>query len=353
MRIRNFVLPGLTTLLALSNVALSQTIQSTVLTDRIYRGDGVIDLLKNISGNNLSSYFNQTGGLLLLGADINEDASGNESNKSMGVAIKAAQLAIKTTAGDFTFSNFFTGTTAMLRAAGSTTASSYYTMFGQGGSSQITGTGPTDISRFDDVMWFENVAVTGAITSAKLRITLLDTPTSRPTAAESFFDFSGGFEEFALFSKADAVLIESANLGTTDAPSGINYVTNPVNAVTAIQTAIAANPPTDTNTGTGTGPGTSTGTPTDAGSTAGTGTGTSTDSGSTAGTGTGTSTDSGATAGTDTGSGTGSTGSATGAPSPTPVSAPPAAPAPPFAALASMGVLVLWKKRNQLKTKNA
>ena len=210
-------------LLLFSSPAGAQQIVSRTLTDAIYRGDGVIDLLKDVSGDQLTKYFNQTGGLLLLGADINEDNSGNESRSSLGIAIKQAQLSINTTAGDFTFGDFYTSTTAMLREAGGKTSAKYYTMFGQGGSSQLTGKSGFDLSSFDDVLWLEKIAFTGTILRAELRITFLETLRSRSSDAESFFDFSGGFEDFALLSAADAVLLEEAAIGTADAPPGVAY----------------------------------------------------------------------------------------------------------------------------------
>jgi hypothetical protein len=228
-------IPG-SCLLLLSSLAGAQDIVSRTLTDAIYRGDGVINLLKDISGSQLTQYFNQTGGLLLLGADVNEDNSGNESSTSLGVAIKQVQLSISTTDGDFTFGDFYTSTTAMLREAGGTTSSEYYTMFGQGGSSQLTGTTGFNLSSFDDVLWLEQIMLTGTITRAELSITFLETPNSRTSGAESFFDFSGGFEDFALLSTADAVLLEEADIGTADAPSGVTYTTT-VSATTAINAA--------------------------------------------------------------------------------------------------------------------
>ncbi len=292
--------PGLIQLLLLALPCLShaQEIESQSLSAKIYRGAGVINLLNDISANSLANYFNQTGGLLMLGADVNENASGNESNPSVGVAIKQAQLSIRTTAGDFTFKDFFTSTSAMLRESGSTTALEYSTLFGQGGSSQITGTGSLDIAKFDDVMWFKNVAFNGSITSATLSITFLPTPNQNATAAESFFDFSGGFEEFALFNAADAALVEAGNIGMADAPSDIKYETQSGVAGAIAQAAPAVPPSTSTKSGA------STGLPADSSSM-------------------------------------------------TPVSAPPAAPAPPLVALASMGCLLLWKNRKQPTAKNA
>lgn len=231
-------------LMLLSSLAGAQEIVSRTLTDAIYRGDGVINLLKDISGNELTQYFNQSGGLLLLGADINENNSGNESSTSQGVAIKQVQLSISTTDGDFTFSDFFTNTTAMLREAGSTTSSEYYTMFGQGGSSQLTGAGGFNLATFDDVLWLEQIFLTGTITRAELSITFLETPTSRPTEAESFFDFSGGFEDFALLAMADAILLEEAAIGMADAPSEVEYSVTTTSVIDAINAAVP--PPEDT-----------------------------------------------------------------------------------------------------------
>jgi hypothetical protein len=240
----------------------AQEVVSRKLSDAIFRGDGVINLLNNISGSELTQYFNQTGGLLLLGADVNEDNSGNESSTSLGVAIKQVQLSISTTAGDFSFGDFYTSTTAMLREAGSTTSSEYYTMFGQGGSSQITGSGAFDLSSFDDVMWLENIMLTGTITRAELSITLLTTPSSRTSSSESFFDFSGGFEQFALLATADAVLLEEADIGVAAAPTGVTFT--PTETVT--EAIVAAAPTTttvDTTTTTPTDTTTTTTTPVD------------------------------------------------------------------------------------------
>ncbi len=234
-------------LLLLSSLAGAQDIVSRTLTDAIYRGDGVINLLKDISGSQLTQYFNQTGGLLLLGADVNEDNSGNESSNSLGVAIKQVQLSISTTAGDFTFGDFHTSTTAMLRAAGGTTSAEYYTMFGQGGSSQLTGTTGFNLSSYDDVLWLEKIMLTGTINRAELSITFLETPNSRASSAESFFDFSGGFEDFALLSAADAVLVEEADIGMAAAPSGVTYSTTE-SATEAIVAAAPTSTPTSTST---------------------------------------------------------------------------------------------------------
>ncbi len=292
--------------------ARAQTVESRALTDKIHRGEGVINLMNNISGSALAKYFGQTGNMLLLGVDVNEDNSGNESSKSLGVAIKDAQLKLTTTAGDFTFKDFLTSTTAVLRETATSTPGTYYTMFGQGGSSQITGSGTFDISRYDDVMWFDNINFTGDILAATLSVKFLDTPPSKssPNASEQFFDFSGGFEDFALFSVADSVLIENANLGVAEAPAGTSFATAP-SVTTAIEQNLASGGGASGGAGTG-----------DAGGSSVPGETTDTTGGGIAG-------------------GAGD------------IVSPPAAPAPPVVIVGIMAALLLWKQRSFLLPKNA
>lgn len=200
------------------------TVVSQALTDAIYRGSGVIDLLKDVSGDQLASFISEGDGRLLLGVDVNEDNSGNENSDSLGVAIESIQLAITTSDGDFTFTDFFTSTTALLQKAGESGASEFYTLFGQSGSSQITGSGTFNLSTFDDVLWIETNDLSGAITGAKLTVTFLETQKgTQATSADSFFDFSGGFEDFALLNAVDAAMLESANIGTDSAPADLVY----------------------------------------------------------------------------------------------------------------------------------
>lgn len=212
---------------------------STALTDKIYQGTGVIDLLKDTTSTALAQYLGANG-RLLLGVDVNENASGNESSTSQGVAIKSVQLLITTSQGSFSFSDIFTNTTALLTEAGSSTARTYNTLFGQGGSSQITGsTTGFDLSRFDDVVEIRNVAVSGDITSARLVVNFLDTGGSRTDNA-SFFDFSGGFEDFALLAPVDAQVLETAAIGTAGAPSGVTYSATTVSSTYYTEPSAAA-----------------------------------------------------------------------------------------------------------------
>ncbi len=194
----------------------------TVLTDVINKGDGVIDVFKDVTGAELQQYLG--GETLYLGVDLNEAASGNESSTSVGVAIKEMELVLQTTNGDISYTEFFTNTSAMIQEQGAAQAQEYYTLFGNAGGNTITSaTSGFDISTFDDVIEFRNIQVSGEITGAQLRVTFLDTAASGGEN-ETFFDYSAGFEQFAILSSADATTLDAANIGLgADAPANISY----------------------------------------------------------------------------------------------------------------------------------
>jgi hypothetical protein len=193
----------------------------TVLTDVINRGDGVIDVFKDVSGAELQQYLG--GESLYLGVDLNEAASGNESSTSVGVAIKEMELILQTTNGDISYTEFFTNTSAMIQEQGAAQAQEYYTLFGNAGGNTITSsTSGFDISTFDDVIEFRSIQVSGEITGAQLRVTFLDTAATGGEN-ETYFDYSAGFEEFAILTSTDAAALEAANIGLGDAPASISY----------------------------------------------------------------------------------------------------------------------------------
>jgi hypothetical protein len=193
----------------------------SVLTDNIKNGDGVIDIFKDATGAELEEYLQS--GTLYLGVDLNEAASENESSTTAGVAIKEMELIIRTTEGDFSYTEFYTNTTAMILEEGTTEAQEYNTLFGSAGGSDITGsTSNFNLSAFDDVIILENIQFDGEIIGADLRVTFLDTANAGEN--ESFFDYSAGFEEFAILSSTDATTLDSANIGLGDAaPANISY----------------------------------------------------------------------------------------------------------------------------------
>jgi len=193
----------------------------TVLTDTIKNGDGVIDIFTDATGAELEEYLQSE--TLYLGVDLNEAASGNESSTSAGVAIKEMELIITTTEGDFSFTEFYTNTTAMIQESGTTGTQEYNTLFGSAGGSDITGsTSNFDLSVFDDVITLDNIRFEGEITGATLRVTFLDTANTGEN--ETFFDYSAGFEQFAILASADAAVLDAADIGLGDAaPANISY----------------------------------------------------------------------------------------------------------------------------------
>jgi hypothetical protein len=195
---------------------------STRLSDTVNSGTGTINLLKDISGADLARQITSTG-KLLFGMDINENASGNETASSIGVALQSVELTVTTTTGTYHFSNFATNSTAVLSKAGTSGLNTYSTLFGQTGSSQLTSTSKDfDLSVFDDVLVLNNVSFTGDVISASMQVQLLNTGNSK-AANDTFFDFSGGYEDMALLSAADAYALESAGIGVADAPGDVTY----------------------------------------------------------------------------------------------------------------------------------
>ncbi len=193
------------------------------LSDRVRQGEGTIDLLRNIGSGDLASYFNQEG-QLYLAVDLNETVSGLATRDSIGVAIQHMELVLQTTAGTYTFSDFFTTTTAMIVAAGETEASEFYTLFGRTGSSGLTGrTGDSALDRYDDVVEIRDVVFEGEILAATVYVKFLDTADTGRNTTEEFFQYSNGFEEFALIGRTEAVLLETAGYGVTEAPEGLVF----------------------------------------------------------------------------------------------------------------------------------
>ena len=223
---------------------------STRLTDTVKSGTGSINLLKDISGAQLAQQISSSG-KLFFGMDINENASGNENSNSIGVALQSVELTVTTTTGTYRFSNCATNTTAVLSQAGSSGLNTYHTLFGQIGSSQLTsGSTGFDLGAFDDVLVLNNVAFTGDVLSATMSLRLLDTGSSR-AANDTFFDFSGGYEDLALLNMADAYALESANIGVAGAPSGVTYsTTTPVITAAEVAAGTTTNSTTGGNTST-------------------------------------------------------------------------------------------------------
>lgn len=223
---RGWLCAALLSLTGLASTAQAQI--PTVLTDKIYQGSGTINLLKDVSAEALQAYLKQNSGAL-LGVDLNENPVGNETKDSVGLAIKNVELVLTTTTGTTTFRDFYTSTTAKITEAGSAAPQEYYTLFGRSGSSSLNGgTSDFDPSRLEDVLEIRNVAFSGTLVGAQLKVTFLQTATSKADNNESFFDFSSGPEDFALIDQATAQVIEKAAAGLATAPSSIAFTTEPI-----------------------------------------------------------------------------------------------------------------------------
>lgn len=193
----------------------------TILTDTIKSGSGSIDIMQDVTGSELDGALSE--GTLYLGVDLNEDASGLEKSTSQGVAIKEVELVLTTTDGTFTFNTFYTNTTAMIQEQGALDTNEYHTLFGQTGSSQISSaTEGFDLSTFDDVIEIQDISYTGDILDAQLNVTFLDTD-KKAGDNESFFDYSAGFEDFAILSETDAQTLDNADIGLADSPTTVTY----------------------------------------------------------------------------------------------------------------------------------
>lgn len=212
-----------TALLAIAGSAQAQI--STRLSDTVSKGRGTINLLKNMSADQFQKQVSSSGNLFFA-MDVNENNSGNENRASAGVALERVELVVKTTTGDYKFTKFSTSTSALLKGSGDDDgkdSKSYYTLFGQAGSSDITSsTKSFDLGSFDDVLSLQNIKFDGEVLSAQMDVRLLDTGNGRDENS-SFFDFSGGFEDMALLSPEDAQILEKANIGMSGVPKTVTF----------------------------------------------------------------------------------------------------------------------------------
>jgi hypothetical protein len=191
----------------------------TALKDKIKQGSGHIDVLEDVSALELANYLSSSGGLT-LGVDLNEATNGLESWDSVGVAIKDITLSLQTTAGSYSFSDFYTNTTANILDAATGVASDFYTLFGSAGSNQINNS-TTDFSGVDDVISIDNVAFEGGILSAGLDISFVDT--SGSGSNETFFDYSAGGEKFAIILASEGAAADAASPAVANAPAAISF----------------------------------------------------------------------------------------------------------------------------------
>ena len=189
----------------LSGLTSNATIP-TELKDTIKKGSGSIDLLRNVTSPELEAYLK--GGTMSLGIDINEASKGAETPTMQGIAIKDLELVLQTARGQMTFDNFYTNTSATILETGSQSTQTFSTAFGRTGSNGITSSG---FFNLDDVIYVSGIDLNGAsITGAEIRINFVETA-SNAGFNEEFFDYSAGFEDFAILDDATAQKIEASS----------------------------------------------------------------------------------------------------------------------------------------------
>ncbi|MBB2487053.1 LruC domain-containing protein [Mitsuaria sp. WAJ17] len=206
----------------------AQTASSQRLADTIQsNGRGTINLMMGTGNTPLSAaqletlrleHFDASSGTpryyLSLGVDVNENNKGLETSTSQGVSIASVSLTVQWPGITRTYTSYRSATQALIMPAGSSSRQRYYTLLGEGGSSRITGSNAIQ-NQYDSTLdIFVPDSLAGAL-SATLSIQLLDTNKNKPVAEpESFYDYSGGFEDLALLNRDDAYYL-NAVLPTT------------------------------------------------------------------------------------------------------------------------------------------
>lgn len=239
---------------AVSPVVHAQTAPASVrLADVIKSsGSGRIDLMR-ASGNvpiaaaaleayRLDHVDTSTGEprhYLALGIDVNENNKGMEQSTAQGITIAAVTLTVVRPTGTTTYTGFRTATRALVAPAGSTTRASYATALGEGGSSRITARNAIQ-AQFDSTLDLFVPDRLDDASSAVLEIRLLAVNTALGDP-ESFYDFSGGFEDLALLDRADAYYLNVS----VPAESAFRQLAPAVDVVSGIVSNDTAPPPAD------------------------------------------------------------------------------------------------------------
>lgn len=182
-------------------------------------GKGNIDVLKTkqvttLSGPDLEAFRAESadGKTLSFVVDVNENASGLETSRAMGVAIKSARLDVVRGSVTTPYSHFWTETQALIAEKaetqaliaekGTTGRKLWYTLLGDSGSNEITGRKIVN-TVYDSTLKFEVTDSLATATQVTLIIELLDTDASLGDP-ENFHDYTGGFEDLALITQAQA-----------------------------------------------------------------------------------------------------------------------------------------------------
>lgn len=141
--------------------------------------------------------------------DVNENASGLETARAQGVAVKSAKLVVVAPGvANVEYSHFWTETRALIAEASDPTHTRklWYTLLGDAGSNEIAGR-KIGNTVYDSTLKFEVTGTLSTATSVTLVIELLKTDSSFGDP-ENFYDYSGGFEDMALITKSTAKVFD-------------------------------------------------------------------------------------------------------------------------------------------------
>lgn len=175
-------------------------------------GRGVINVFATkqltLTGADLEAFRQEStdGKTLSFAVDVNENASGLETSRAMGVAIKSAVLRVVSGGVTTEHTHFWTETQALIAEDGNATRQLWYTLLGDSGSNEITGR-KIGTTVYDSTLKFEVNQSLAMASSVTLDIQLLRTDPSLGEP-ENFFDFTGGFEDLALITKTKAKIYD-------------------------------------------------------------------------------------------------------------------------------------------------
>ena len=192
-------------------ISLSQTaVVSLRLTDTVKQGIGAINLLKDVNASTLEAFRTDNAGKLVFAVDINENASGLETSKSQGVAVKSVVLEVTFVGGSKkSYTRFWTETQALIvpDSVGAAGRNNFYTLLGDAGSSRVSQNGKIGSTYFDSTIKVEVAENLSTATAVVLKVELLRTDPALGDP-ENFYDYSGGFEDLAIVTQAVAKYLD-------------------------------------------------------------------------------------------------------------------------------------------------
>jgi LruC domain-containing protein len=209
---------------AQTSIRLSTVVKSTGSTgsnpikihEELDMGPTVADRMKALENMRLE-YLNgfDAESKIVLGVDVNENASGTEKSETQAVTLKSVRMDVLMNDNSTRSFSEFSSLTMALLAEGSGDASTrkpFFTLPGRTGSNTITGNEFRD--KFDSTITIP-VPVDMDFTQAKevtIHIDFLNV-NSKLGDPELFYDYTNGFEDLALLNDADSRYIDNVAAG--------------------------------------------------------------------------------------------------------------------------------------------